>query len=1365
VKEIALGIFIFSLIFILFALPSKSQGETTLKHGYDEIDMFHACSYYTLQDFDKLESLTADTLIIDSKNEIIGKLENQKVEWLISEPYNETVKTKVPYVFENCIKSNESVSRSYTKPESDTLLEVTLNVVIDKDQKFYILEETPPKEWKVIDSGGMILDTEGILKVVVMSGAKNTTYTYILEVPHELGEYRFDGVYQIEGMIEKRDIGQDVCEMISSYKWDETIVTKTREKYIDISDYASKYAITSGMRSQKVQWVRICSDIKREWTKNGYEVSVDIIPRFDGITYDKLNWWNSSWSYCRNITIENNNATDILYANWTVNISIDSTNSNKFRSDCNDIRIIYYDLELDRYMTGCNTTDTQVWLQQQEDIAVSSNSSGYKVCYGNPFATAGPKDKFKVFTNVPETLINNVVIADFFEDSNVMYINDSSPYGNNGTEVTAGGKQKVSGLFGESINFSAGNNEDYDIPYSTTFDTGTGGFAISMWTYYDSNLIVFDSRRPSDEHGMIFMIATGTFYFFEDGSGSGIIPCQTSGFVQSGVWYHVIVTGDESKCAIYVDGKNLVNGTGTVQGDLFPSTDNSIHLGGRMDAATGTDYKGRIENFLFLNQTITEADADKMYWLTNGQATPPTYLSSEVVGIIPIYELNITVTSPLNTTYYSIHNRWLSVSANMTVHTWWYNLNNEGNITFTPNITFLPSNGTNIMAVYANTSEGNISSRVVWFTVDAETSPPNVTIVSPTNKTYSTPTIPLDVSYNKTINATWYSLTTFGLSSSFSKQKILTVDKSDDMNLTDYQLPINITYEPDMLANFSDIRFFQNCSNETDYLPYCLGSDCETDWTNNKTATISESNYAEGFIRLPNINGTYCMKYGNPTLDYKGNPSSVFSFFDTFNGNILNQSEWAVNVRGTENDSFSVSNGKLVGTAGAPWKHLISNHNGSLDKLRETWVITPEATAECMVLAFATVTAEYPAVDFVDINLCPDECPAHNSTIALMTWRATAYLFENVRWYPNKEYAYREYITNTTNIYGSSSFGQVNASKMYGEYNGTSLNDTYISVWVYSGTWRWHFIRERNYHEPEPTYFFGDEMHSGNIYVINQSFTPNTTINVSEGQSYLIVWANDSSENYGFDEVYFTYNSSYEEEIPIQIINVEFPTSINPIEGSLAPARINFTAEATSIDNSTAKVSLTKGTKTYQNTSCDYQAITGNSVKYFCWIDIPYYEESGIWNINASISTMSGNLTYNDTENITYNELKAFTVNTSTINFSTFYLYEDEKTDSILLNNTGNVNITEINVTAYDLIGQTNLTYTLSSSYYSIKYEGGSYEYLANATAKTIPSANLYTYPADTMDIIFRLEPILIPKNTISQIYQNNVGEEWVISV
>ena len=86
---------------------------------------------------------------------------------------------------------------------------------------------------------------------------------------------------------------------------------------------------------------------------------------------------------------------------------------------------------------------------------------------------------------------------------------------------------------------------------------------------------------------------------------------------------------------------------------------------------------------------------------------------------------SVTIQSPENTTY-SYSNVDLSVSANESVATWKYNLDNSGNASFTPNTTISGlSDGGHELTVYAEDSAGNTGSSSTSFSVD--TTPPEST--------------------------------------------------------------------------------------------------------------------------------------------------------------------------------------------------------------------------------------------------------------------------------------------------------------------------------------------------------------------------------------------------------------------------------------------------------------------------------------------------------------------------------------------------------------------------------------------------------------------------------------------------------------
>jgi hypothetical protein len=103
-----------------------------------------------------------------------------------------------------------------------------------------------------------------------------------------------------------------------------------------------------------------------------------------------------------------------------------------------------------------------------------------------------------------------------------------------------------------------------------------------------------------------------------------------------------------------------------------------------------------------------------------------------IVDTTPPY---ITIHSPQNITYNYV-NIQLNVSVSEPVNTWWYSLNNGVNTTFTPNTSITGAEGQNNLIVYANDSVGNLNSSMVYFTVDT---PPTLIFIPPTlaNNSYT----------------------------------------------------------------------------------------------------------------------------------------------------------------------------------------------------------------------------------------------------------------------------------------------------------------------------------------------------------------------------------------------------------------------------------------------------------------------------------------------------------------------------------------------------------------------------------------------------------------------------------------------------
>ncbi|MBI5739256.1 MAG: DUF2341 domain-containing protein [Nitrospirae bacterium] len=124
---------------------------------------------------------------------------------------------------------------------------------------------------------------------------------------------------------------------------------------------------------------------------------------------------------------------------------------------------------------------------------------------------------------------------------------------------------------------------------------------------------------------------------------------------------------------------------------------------------------------------------------------------------------------------------------------------------------------------------------------------------------------------------------------------------------SDYQTKMIITYDPDMQADFDDIRFYDGTSFSE--LPY---------WLESKTDGVS----ATVWLRT-GVNNNIHMYYGNPAAAGASDGSAVFEFFDNFSGTTINTAKW------TEIDpdnSISQSDGLILNDVSDSWtKALISN--------------------------------------------------------------------------------------------------------------------------------------------------------------------------------------------------------------------------------------------------------------------------------------------------------------------------------------------------------------------------------------------------------------------------------------------------------
>jgi hypothetical protein len=246
-------------------------------------------------------------------------------------------------------------------------------------------------------------------------------------------------------------------------------------------------------------------------------------------------------------------------------------------------------------------------------------------------------------------------------------------------------------------------------------------------------------------------------------------------------------------------------------------------------------------------------------------------------------------------------------------------------------------------------------------------------------------------------------------------------------------------------------------------------------------------------------------------------------------------------------------------------------------------------------------------------------------------------------------------------------------------------------------------------------------------------------------------------------------------------------TANDPAENSIKP--ITFVVGLTDangvadINNSGVSANFSYvGEAVRQNNSCS--AISGQSTttsqNFSCTIGMYYFDTPGVWTITARGNDL-GNTTYNQTtKTFTYDSLTAMVISPGALTWSAVTPGQENATsgnDPTLINNTGNYNITNVTVTALDLLGETNTAFQINAGNMSVSVDNGgsppaecSGMIMANNTEKQITSAQLLRGNHSVGDGSTGQEQLYycfktIPSNIPSQTYSTAAGGSWTIKI
>jgi len=271
-----------------------------------------------------------------------------------------------------------------------------------------------------------------------------------------------------------------------------------------------------------------------------------------------------------------------------------------------------------------------------------------------------------------------------------------------------------------------------------------------------------------------------------------------------------------------------------------------------------------------------------------------------------------------------------------------------------------------------------------------------------------------------------------------------------------------------------------------------------------------------------------------------------------------------------------------------------------------------------------------------------------------------------------------------------------------------------------------------------------------------------------------------------FNISYWSNYSIGEDVFPPVIDYVQPIPATNPTEAGIKNITFNFTATDLSgvsdLNSSTAKAYFQKtGETTRSNTSCVQVSTSGNSANYSCMVGMWYFDDAGAWTVNVTISDNEENSAENSSTSFTYNPLTAMVISPGSLTWPELNLkdtYKNSTNNPLTINNTGNSEDLSVNITSYDLQGETTTSEYIYANNFTIYqqsfcYSGGPAGTSAsNATSINISTAilqrgnnslNFQNSTSGQETLFFCL--VGVPDTITSQSYSSSAFGPWEIIV
>lgn len=399
-------------------------------------------------------------------------------------------------------------------------------------------------------------------------------------------------------------------------------------------------------------------------------------------------WWDDSWVYRKDFTVNDTTAT--ISGDWQVmlNISYDSGMKNDF----SDLRFV-------------NSTDNgtnNYWIEQKVDgewaifwLKTSEFNTTQYYYYGNPSASSESN--------------GTLVFLDFNFENGYYDETNWQNWTLGGLVVTNNGNRSTLeriGAGGGAIHtiqeYGIGTSEFMSVWFEPTSGAQVIGFD-------PAGIVVSTSRTD-------FIIQDGTHTTGTFRSSDGVEDTITTN-VSQGELTRIEITKTNTSSSLFrknygVESWELTSNIGT--GNTSVGGFNSV-AGNVIDV-----YYHALRNVTLDGSEPVVSQGSEEALVTN---------------------INMTVYEPTNTTfldYVSIFEINLSVDSNDTLNedSWWYSLNGGGNVSFTPNTTFNVTNGSYQLDVWVNNTFGDEDLETIYFTYIDNTTTIDLVVYEPQNLSY-----------------------------------------------------------------------------------------------------------------------------------------------------------------------------------------------------------------------------------------------------------------------------------------------------------------------------------------------------------------------------------------------------------------------------------------------------------------------------------------------------------------------------------------------------------------------------------------------------------------------------------------------------